>query len=143
MIKFVFILDVKSGKVINSKPMRKRKKVEAAIDRVIESCVDSSLVPQQRIEPIRVNATTNIYGQVNDKYILISVFADVSLGSTRYKIAYKNHNNIQNIIRKIGIQVYQRNKRIDKTGSGRDKAFRDQDERNNFKLQPGQQRRYN
>ena len=83
MLKFAFLLDVQTGNVVNAKPEKKKRKLEKALDVVRQSCIDNSLIPFQRIEPIKVNSSTNIYGQVNEKLILIAVFADPNYGSTR------------------------------------------------------------
>ena len=83
MLKFAFLLDIQTGNIINAKPEKKQKKLERALDMVRESCNQNSLVPHQRIRPIKVNATTNIYGQVNEKLILIAVFAASNTGSVR------------------------------------------------------------
>ena len=83
MLKFAFLLDIQKGNIINSNPEKKLKKLENVINMIKQSISDNSLVPHQRIVPIKVNATTNVYGQVNEKMVLIGVFAASSSVSTR------------------------------------------------------------
>ena len=75
MLKFAFLLDIQTGVIINSKPDKTLKKLENVMEMVKKTVTQNSLVPHQRIVPIKVNATTSIYGQVNDKMILFGVFA--------------------------------------------------------------------
>ena len=83
MLKFAFLLDLKSKVIVNAKPKRKFKQVRSALELIKEHCQKSDLGSNQRINPVNVNATTKVYGQVNNQGILFAVFADVSQGSKR------------------------------------------------------------
>ena len=87
MLKFAFLLDIQTGTIINSKPEKKQKKLEKALDMLRETVNTNSLVQHQRIVPIKVNASTSIYGQVNEKMILIGVFAASTSVSNRWDSA--------------------------------------------------------
>ena len=83
MLKFAFLLDLKSEVIVNAKPKRIFKSVREALELIKTYSKNSELTSNQRLNPIKVNPTTKVYGQVNDSKILFAVFADVSLGSKR------------------------------------------------------------
>jgi hypothetical protein len=89
MLKFAFLLDIQTGTIINCKPEKRQKKLEKLLDMLRERVNSNSLVPQQRIVPIKVNATTSIFGQVNEKMILIGAFAATNGTSNRYSFVFR------------------------------------------------------
>ena len=83
MLKFAFLLDLKSEVIVNAKPKRKFKSLRSALEKIKIHCKNSDLSANKRLKPVNVNSTTKVYGQVSNSNVLFAVFADANLGSKR------------------------------------------------------------